>query len=125
MTGFDWRQQGSAAPSASTEQSDSRAGYQLLKIWIPEDVPNLVLGPDQWQPVREIRFGADEKAFLHGFTSLLGLSARQEWLLLDLYAKQYQQALSRAGTRQSRQGIANRAANAWIRAGAKGFLVRE
>lgn len=123
---FDWRQLGEEVPkSTQAVSSDERAGYTVLKLWIPDDIPNLMLGPDQWQPVRDIRFGADEKAFLHGFTSVLGLTDKQEWMLLDQYAKHYQQALSRAGGRADNRGVANRAANAWIRSGARGFLIRE
>ena len=125
MSKFDWRQLGQDQPDTQYAAEDGRAGYKLTKIWVPDDVPNLLVGADHWQPVRDIRFGSDEKAFLHGFTSLLNLTPQQEWQLLDEYAKRYRKALDRAGQQQRRLAIANEAANAWIRNGAIGYLIRE
>jgi len=123
-TGFNWRD-GGGSPVRTALSNDQREGYRLVKIWIPDEVNNLILGPDQWEPVRGVRFNGEDKAFLHGFTSVLGLTSKQERQLLIMYAEQYQQALTRSGDHPYKHGKANRAANQWIRHGARGFLIRE
>lgn len=123
---FNWRGEISAVKSSDTDQNcDAKDGYELRKLWIPEGIHNLVIGADQWEPVRGIRFSGDDKAFLHGFTCILGLSAKQERQLLIMYADKYNEALSAARDSPYKHGAANRAANEWLRNGARGFLIRE
>jgi len=105
--------------------TDTREGYRLLKVWIPDGDKHMHVDPDQWHAVRELRFCSDEKAFFHGLSSLLDLNSRQEQMLLTMYATKYHEALARAGDSPRRYNKANQSANAWLRNGCRGFLVRE
>lgn len=105
---------------------DQKAGYRLIKVWVPNcDDGGERIDLDQWQPVRGLRFTGDDKAFFHGMSSLLSLNQRQKQQLLTMYATKYREALQRAGDSPSRHNKANQSANAWIRNGCRGFLIRD
>lgn len=123
MSASNWRE--STVRQEPQQTKETRAGYTLRKIWIPDDNMNMLVGPDEWEPVRGIRFTGDDKAFFFGACGVLGLNGRQKMQLLNAYARKYKSALQAAKGRQGAEAMANREANTWLRKGAYGFLIRE
>ena len=129
---FSWRDdsQGSASqsspPSADRVQQGVKAGYEAFTVWLPASVPSVVVGFDQWHPLSGIgRVTSDDKVFILGFCAALQLSDSQKLALLEQYAQRYNDALKRAGSNPAKHGMAKRAANLWLGAGAIGFAVRD
>lgn len=130
--GFNWRDSESTSqpvnvppPSEQRVSQGAKAGYQALTVWLPAPVSGVTLSVDEWLPAADTRLGGDDKIYIEGFCSALQLSRSQRVRLLELYAERYHHALKRAGSNPAKRGMAKRAANRWLGAGASGFVVRE
>ena len=129
---FSWRDdsQGKSAqslpPSTDRVEQGVKAGYEAFTVWLPASVPSIVLGFDQWHPLSGIgRVNNEDRVFILGFCAALQLSDSQKLVLLEQYAQRYHDALKRAGSNPAKYGMAKRAANQWLGAGASGFTIRD
>ena len=113
---FSWRD----------KSQSSAADYEVVTIRLPASVSCVELAFDQWAPLSGVgRVTNEDKVFILGFCAALKLSDSQKLALLEQYAQRYQHALNRAGSNPAKHGMAKRAANQWLGAGASGFVIRD